>query len=388
MGYTYIINKNPTGSDFRELCKRIPELYPDYERTGGKKYADGAENVRWKKGGLQITVELEADPAVLTVNSDAALPELEREYRINDKKRKVHSQREQFYSFFHKLTENSVRVKFLGIPLTIFVVYSLLMLAACALWEDFSAIFAIPLVPLALLGVLYVILGWVWLIPAGIAIHSAARLKSPLIVKLFISLLPALSVAYSCKYFDLTYYSDEIFGLLPILPLSLPLLYIAALPYLAVDEIACRRLEKITGKRPKAKTSVICWILSFIAAAGVLAGTAEFERNFGSTEQNHAAYNAQYSADSRYEDAQRELIFDRFGSDIYAVAAYSFTENCTDWRECPDKSLEASWRRLFLSGAASYDITIYDSELTMEIYGVDVTITAVPEKEGKFESKR
>ena len=46
MSYTYVIIKNPTGEDFKNLCSRIDKLCPDCERQGGSVMAKV-----WRGGG-------------------------------------------------------------------------------------------------------------------------------------------------------------------------------------------------------------------------------------------------------------------------------------------------------------------------------------------------
>lgn len=271
MTYTYFISKNPTREDFKALCKRIDELYPEYEQRDGKKYADGAENARWEKGELAITAELEAAPAVLTVTSDEALPELEREYRLKDKERRMHGRREQQF-FYDLFFSSGARVKFLLIPGIIYAVYAFLGITMSGHISVGEAILGLVLAIPRTLFDLGMIFGWLLLIPAGAAVIWAARFKNPVIIKLLMAVLPVLSTVYACIFEHLGYYADFILWSLVIFPfISLPVLYIAALPYLAIDEIACRRLLKLTGERPSAKMSVICWALSFGVSAAVLA---------------------------------------------------------------------------------------------------------------------
>ncbi len=267
MTYTYIISKNPTQEDFKALCKRIGELYPEYEKRDGKKYADGAENVRWEKGELAITAELEASPSVLTVISDSVLPVLEKECRLKDRR-----ERGFFYNAFLR---SGARVKFLLIPAIIYTGWVLFLSLLCftdlsyfSIGERVMAI-VLPVPAMLYLGRIF---GWIWLIPAGAAVIWAARFKNPVIIKLVTAVLPVVSTVHACIFFDLGDYADSIFWTLFILPVSLPVLYMAALPYLAVDEIACRRLLQLTDERPSKTMSVICWVLSFAASAAVLWG--------------------------------------------------------------------------------------------------------------------
>ncbi|MDE6594334.1 MAG: hypothetical protein K2K57_14880 [Oscillospiraceae bacterium] len=279
MTYTYVIGKNPTAEDFKALCKRIGELYPEYEKRGGKKYADGAENARWEKVGFAITAELTAAPAVLTVTSDEELSELESEYRLKD--RRVYERREQQF-FYDTFLSSGARVKFLLIPGIFYVGWAAYALITCiadgfSIGDTMFFSFLLPVLGMGFLGMLF---GWLLLIPAGFAVNRAARLKNPVIVKLLTAVLPVLSTVHACIFFDLGDYAIYIFGALLILPFSLPVLYMAALPYLAIDEIACRSLLKLTGKRPSKAVSVICWVLSFGASAAVLASFYIAERRF------------------------------------------------------------------------------------------------------------
>ncbi len=269
MTYTYVIGKDPTNEDFKALCKRIGELYPGYEKKDGKKYADGAENARWEKGELVITAELEASPAVLTVTSDEELPELEREYRLKEKERRKHERRERrlFYSTF---MGSSARVKFLFIPVIILIWFAVYLITVFGDWYSDPTAFLIDyfFTVVEIESNFWTFLGWVWLIPAGAAVIWAASFKNPVVTKLLTAALPVLGVIYGCIRFGLRV-AEIFFGALYIGYLSLPVLYMAALPYLVIDEIACRRLLKLTGNRPSKKVSIICWVLSYAVSSAV-----------------------------------------------------------------------------------------------------------------------
>ncbi|MDE7295373.1 MAG: hypothetical protein K2N72_13195 [Oscillospiraceae bacterium] len=271
MTYTYVIVKDPTNEDFKALCKRIGELYPGYEQKGGKKYADGAENARWEKGEFAITAELEATPAVLTVTSDEELPELEREYRLKEKERRKHERRERRL-FYNTFMGSSARVKFLLIPGIIFVWFAVNLITVFGDWYSDPTDFVIDyfFTVVGIVSNFWTFLGWLWLLPAGAAVIWAARFKNPVIIKLLTAALPVLSVVYGCMRFGMRV-AEIFFGSLFIGYASLPVMYMAVLPYLVIDEIACRRLLKLTGERPSKTMSVICWVLSFAASAAVLA---------------------------------------------------------------------------------------------------------------------
>lgn len=381
MSYTYVINKNPTGEDLKTLCKRIDELCPGYERAGGRKYADGAENVRWEKGQLAITAELEAAPAVLTVCSDEALPALEREYRLlgrEQKKRNVKDTlryggwglRDLFFGTF-------ARVKFIFLPCLFGGIVLVLFLLSGGFPEILYTAVWVVMGALTLLAGFAVMLGWVWLIPAGAAAVLVAEKKSSVGVKLIVTALPVISIAYGCRWYGVHEYLDYIYtdplSLLMILVTGSPVIYLAALPYMIIDEVACRRLMTVTGARPRARVGVLCWAVSFLLSLALMAAAnyPEFvDREYFTSER----YYARMEAERRYDEARRELIYMRYSDDISDIARYAAENNYYNWTECPDRSVEEQWRRVFLEAGADYRVTEREGCIVIAFPGVEYSV--------------
>lgn len=360
MSYTYVINNDPTGEDLKTLCKRIDELCPGYERAGGRKYADGGENVRWEKGELVITAEW-VPSGVMTVRTDEALPALEREYSPKKIAQKDHDIRDAF-SYIGRVTGDLLsgtpaRVKFIFLPCLVI----LLLLVPAVLESDPGAVPA----AVYLLGELGSMLGLVWLIPAGAAAVFMAEQKSSFGVKAVTAAMPVICTAYGCRWYELHDHIDDLRFYLLLAAAILPV----ALPFLMIDEIACIRLKRVTGSRPGARTGAVCWIISIVLSAGVM-GLEYHLMNWDRDYFTSDIYYALTAAYERYDEAQGELIYMRYGNDISDIVRYAAENNYYNWTECPDRSLEGQWRRVFSEAGADCEVEVCEGGAVFKFPGI------------------
>lgn len=358
MSYTYSIGENTTAEDFKELCRRIDELCPGYERADGEGNGDGAEKVRWEKGRFVITAEWETSSGAVTVCSGERLPAFEKE-RFWEK-----------FDLENVFSQASGRVKF-GFLLLFFIIYTAVL--AVLFWGNEYVIWTLPAIVMVM-AYCAVTFGWAWVIPGGLAAAFMADRKSSFGVRFIMVFLPVMGVAYGCRWFGFnSVVTDavEMSGSLEILFLP-PLVYFASLPYLITDEAACRRLARSSGRRPRGRQGVCCIAVSLLLSAGVMGLAHMTDRD-----------SDRYLYDLKAELALREreayygyctelcsLIDQRYGGDLKAIAGYSIENNCGSWRECPDESMVRQWQGIFAGGVSDYEIRQGSGYITMKVMGI------------------
>ncbi|MCM1523178.1 MAG: hypothetical protein NC120_01860 [Ruminococcus sp.] len=385
MSIIYKLDLQPTEDAFKELVKKIAELYPEYAEGEKKTYADGSGYAKFQKGEYVITAERDLENKILSVTCDEELTELAELYRLK-KKDIAHQDAQAFFKSlsmgaWHFFFGTSRRIKFIFVPAVILLPVFVYILT------NYGGVYLIVL--LEMVGGVFlaaaIALGWIWLIPGGIisAGIASVKTKTPFACKAAAMSLPVISAAYfvshAAEYLpELADDFSEAVFYIPMLLLYDPLyisillliIYILALPYMIIDEIAGSVHKNNGGGRYKVWQSAIGWVYSAAAAAALTAGCAYLA---GSADIS--SDEALRNADRTLETAKYELIETKYHDDMQAVAEYALERSCFDWQECPDERLEEQWRKLFEENSCRIGIGYSEqSSVRFTLDGVTVTV--------------
>lgn len=342
------------------LCAKITELYPNIKLDEIKKYGDSSEMARLSDGENRITAELDTASGRVTLASDIPLNELYEHYFAMEKEADDGGNAELSR---HRAAERMRRLpkRLLGLfKKRVFIKYAVIpiaLIAACSLLYVDSFFYALLSAVGIFLG-LGAFLGWIWWLPVIPAALLSAYGKSRFVTKaVTMSLLPMGAAYFSAVQFRTGEFYWEEFRIillgLGIFSLgSLLTIYILLMPIMAIDDICQHRRKVIHGKSCSFWRSAAGWAYAAVGSAAILLLSFAVGNYADSAESQ--AVKMLYDAEAVCYSTVWEKYDTFYGDDMQAIAKYAVRHRCTDWSECPDESLEASWTRLTEAGVYPY----------------------------------
>lgn len=342
------------------LCAKITELYPNIKLDEIKKYGDSSEMARLSDGENRITAELDTASGRVTLASDIPLNELYEHYYAleieSDDGGNAELSRHRAAERFRRLPS-----RFLGLfkkPAFIkYAVIPIALIAACSLLYVDPFFYALLSAVGIFLG-LGAFLGWIWWLPVIPAALLSAYGKSGFVTKaITMSLLPMGAAYFSAVQFRTgAFYWEEFRIILLGLGIfsfgSLLTIYILLMPIMAIDDICQHRRKVIHGKGCSIGHSAAGWAYAVVGSAAIMLISFAVVNYADSAEVQVGQM--LYDAEAVCYSTVREKYDTFYGDDMQAVAEYAVRYGCTDWAECPDESLEASWTRLTEAGVYPY----------------------------------
>lgn len=342
------------------LCAKITELYPNIKLDEIKKYGDSSEMARLSDGEKRITAELDTASGRVTLASDIPLKELYEHYYAleieSDDGGNAELSRHRAAERFRRLPS-----RFLGLfkkPAFIkYAVIPIALIAACSLLYVDPFFYALLSAVGIFLG-LGAFLGWIWWLPVIPAALLSAYGKSGFVTKaITMSLLPMGAAYFSAVQFRTgAFYWEEFRIILLGLGIfsfgSLLTIYILLMPIMAIDDICQHRRKVIHGKSCSFWRSAAGWAYAVVGSAAIMLISFAVGNYADSAEVQVGQM--LYDAEAVCYSTVREKYDTFYGDDMQAVAEYAVRYGCTDWAECPDESLEASWTRLTEAGVYPY----------------------------------
>ncbi len=342
------------------LCAKITELYPNIKLDEIKKYGDSSEMARLSDGENRITAELDTASGRVTLASDIPLNELYEHYYAleieSDDGGNAELSRHRAAERFRRLPS-----RFLGLfkkPAFIkYAVIPIALIAACSLLYVDPFFYALLSAVGIFLG-LGAFLGWIWWLPVIPAALLSAYGKSGFVTKaITMSLLPMGAAYFSAVQFRTgAFYWEEFRIILLGLGIfsfgSLLTIYILLMPIMAIDDICQHRRKVIHGKSCSFWRSAAGWAYAVVGSAAIMLISFAVGNYADSAEVQVGQM--LYDAEAVCYSTVREKYDTFYGDDMQAVAGYAVRYGCTDWAECPDESLEASWTRLTEAGVYPY----------------------------------
>lgn len=342
------------------LCAKIAELYPNIKLDEIKKYGDSSEMARLSDGEKRITAELDTASGRVTLASDIPLKELYEHYYAleieSDDGGNAELSRHRAAERFRRLPS-----RFLGLfkkPAFIkYAVIPIALIAACSLLYVDPFFYALLSAVGIFLG-LGAFLGWIWWLPVIPAALLSAYGKSGFVTKaITMSLLPMGAAYFSAVQFRTgAFYWEEFRIILLGLGIfsfgSLLTIYILLMPIMAIDDICQHRRKVIHGKGCSFWRSAAGWAYAVVGSAAIMLISFAVGNYADSAEVQVGQM--LYDAETVCYSTVREKYDTFYGDDMQAVAEYAVRYGCTDWTECPDESLEASWTRLIEAGVYPY----------------------------------
>lgn len=342
------------------LCAKITELYPNIKLDEIKKYGDSSEMARLSDGENRITAELDTASGRVTLASDIPLKELYEHYYAleieSDDGGNAELSRHRAAERFRRLPS-----RLLGLfkkPAFIkYAVIPIALIAACSLLYVDPFFYALLSAVGIFLG-LGAFLGWIWWLPVIPAALLSAYGKSGFVTKaVTMSLLP-MGAAYlgALQFRTGTTAVEE--SLITLLEMgifsfgSLLTIYILLMPIMAIDDICQHRRKVIHGKGCSFWRSAAGWAYAVVGSAAIMLISFAVGNYADSAEVQVGQM--LYDAEAVCYATVREKYDTLCGDDMQAVAEYAVRYGCTDWAECPDESLEASWTRLIEAGVYPY----------------------------------
>lgn len=342
------------------LCAKITELYPNIKLDEIKKYGDSSEMARFSDGEKRITAELDTASGRVTLASDIPLKELYEHYYAleieSDDGGNAELSRHRAAERFRRLPS-----RLLGLfkkPAFIkYAVIPIALIAACSLLYVDPFFYALLSAVGIFLG-LGAFLGWIWWLPVIPAALLSAYGKSGFVTKaITMSLLPMGAAYFSAVQFRTgAFYWEEFRIILLGLGIfsfgSLLTIYILLMPIMAIDDICQHRRKVIHGKGCSFWRSAAGWAYAVVVSAAIMLISFAVGNYADSAEVQVGQM--LYDAEAVCYSTVREKYDTFYGDDMQAVAEYAVRYGCTDWAECPDESLEASWTRLIEAGVYPY----------------------------------
>lgn len=342
------------------LCAKITELYPNIKLDEIKKYGDSSEMARLSDGEKRITAELDTASGRVTLASDIPLKELYEHYYAleieSDDGGNAELSRHRAAERFRRLPS-----RFLGLfkkPAFIkYAVIPIALIAACSLLYVDPFFYALLSAVGIFLG-LGAFWGWIWWLPVIPAALLSAYGKSGFVTKaITMSLLPMGAAYFSAVQFRTgAFYWEEFRIILLGLGIfsfgSLLTIYILLMPIMAIDDICQHRRKVIHGKGCSFWHSAAGWAYAVVGSAAIMLISFAVGNYADSAEVQVGQM--LYDAEAVCYSTVREKYDTFYGDDMQAVAEYAVRYGCTDWAECPDESLEASWTRLTEAGVYPY----------------------------------
>lgn len=342
------------------LCAKIAELYPNIKLDEIKKYGDSSEMARLSDGEKRITAELDTASGRVTLASDIPLKELYEHYYAleieSDDGGNAELSRHRAAERFRRLPS-----RLLGLfkkPAFIkYAVIPIALIAACSLLYVDPFFYALLSAVGIFLG-LGAFLGWIWWLPVIPAALLSAYGKSGFVTKaITMSLLPMGAAYFSAVQFRTgAFYWEEFRIILLGLGIfsfgSLLTIYILLMPIMAIDDICQHRRKVIHGKGCSIGHSAAGWAYAVVGSAAIMLISFAVGNYADSAEVQVGQM--LYDAEAVCYATVREKYDTFYGDDMQAVAEYAVRYGCTDWAECPDESLEASWTRLTEAGVYPY----------------------------------
>lgn len=342
------------------LCAKIAELYPNIKLDEIKKYGDSSEMARLSDGENRITAELDTASGRVTLASDIPLKELYEHYYAleieSDDGGNAELSRHRAAERFRRLPS-----RFLGLfkkPAFIkYAVIPIALIAACSLLYVDPFFYALLSAVGIFLG-LGAFWGWIWWLPVIPAALLSAYGKSGFVTKaITMSLLPMGAAYFSAVQFRTgAFYWEEFRIILLGLGIfsfgSLLTIYILLMPIMAIDDICQHRRKVIHGKGCSFWRSAAGWAYAVVGSAAIMLISFAVGNYADSAEVQVGQM--LYDAETVCYSTVREKYDTFYGDDMQAIAEYAVRYGCTDWTECPDESLEASWTRLTEAGVYPY----------------------------------
>lgn len=374
------------------LCSKITELYPNIKLDEIKKYGDSSEMARLSDGENHITAELDTASGRVTLASDIPLNELYEHYYAMEKETddggSAELSRQRAAERFRRLPSRLLGL-FKKRAFIKYAVIPIALIAACSLLYVDSFVFALLSAVGIFLG-LGAFLGWIWLLPAIPAALLSAYGKSGFVTKVItMSLLPMGAAYFSAVQFRTgTFYWEEFRIILLGLGIfsfgSLLTIYILLMPIMAIDDICQHRRKVIHGKGCSIGHSAAGWAYAVVGSAAIMLLSFAVGNYADATESR--AEKMLYDAEAVCYSTVWEKYNTFYGDDMKAVAEYAVRHGCTDWAECPDESLEASWTRLTEAGVYPYvEIKGSSVKFTVKEYRtIYIETDAMPRKEDVY----
>lgn len=352
MNYTYDVNIIPDKKGLDEFCNEFMEIYPEYEITEKKEYSGSSYIVHFSDGENTVTAELDIEEYSCTLTAPVRLTRIHGLIRQKKKAAAGNRLKAFLYSVSDRNSRGGFHLKYIYIPLVMLVVYFIFF----GLSFDYILLWVL-LVPQCIISFIEESWGWVWLVPIIPAAILAPHSKSTFAAKAITMSVPVLGAALFCacafkqgvgvlKY-TIRSYIDFIFY-------TLPLFYIALIPYMAVDDLCEYRLEKITGLRYTVKENLLGSVYAVLGSVALLVVCnavdisidEQYTENLSRIE---AAYND-------YDLARDKLVSVKYiepnRSNFISVAEYVLEHDYTDWSLCPDEELEDEWEAIFSEGVS------------------------------------
>ncbi|MGN0695466.1 MAG: hypothetical protein ACI4J5_01730 [Oscillospiraceae bacterium] len=349
MQYSYKLTIPPAHEAVRELTENITTLYPGFSKTESKDYGDNAVLTKFSDGKAMIVAETDFKEQTCIISSDIPLKELiklyvQEEKAVRSVDRADRMNKKWFFSVLD-LLKSLKAVKYIWVPAGIVIIY---ITANIITSGSFYIDIGIYLAGALLIAFL---LGWIWLLPAIPVTMLTSYSKSGFVSKAVTMSLPLMSAAYLTANFlipELTKVSlSDIYGLMmygfyfPVFIIgSAPLIYLAALPYMIIDDLCISFRKELHGKKPSGLHTFYGWLYAVLGSiAVVIIGTSVID--------SREPITPNVDLNIMYNEALTDKYAVLYGNDMLDIAEYALSHNVTDWEECPDESLESSCQHVF-----------------------------------------
>lgn len=385
MKYSLITDTRASSESFSTLKKAITELYPDFSFEKTTRAEGESETAIYARGDERICAEMNYENREVRVSSDIPLPELAEFFKLSQKAAK----KEYMRGRVKLLRFQSPRFwKYVIIPAVLLFASAIIYIIAS--FPYYSGALFMPLVMSAVLVRIFApLLGWIWFIPVLPAAIAAARFKKGKLYKLIVAAMPLLSAIRLCiAYPDIC---AAIYERIPYIPevllyaitdfvivIVFLAMYVLALPYMIMDDIAGAVCEDSGGKRPRKLFSALCWTVSVIVsiAAVFISGHFAVIEN----EKEEAEYMTVLAEKRENLSREYDRIYEEYGADMTVVAEYSAEHRYYNWYNCPEPAMESVWERLFLSENASGSLAFGREEGYVQIsFGSSFTYYIYPD---------
>lgn len=374
MKYSLIIDTHASSESFNTLKKAITELYPDFSfektiRTDGE-----SETAIYAGGDKRICAEINYENREVRVSSDIPIPELAEFFKLSKKAaaKEYTRDRVKLHPF-----QNPRFWKYVIIPAVLLLASTIICIIASFPYFGFDMLVLPILLSAVSMGISAPVLGWIWFIPVLPAAIAAACFKKGKLYKFIAAAMPLLGAIRLCiAYPDIC---AEVYESIPYIPEALLysvlsdfeivivflIMYVLALPYMIIDDIAGAVCEYSGGNRPRKLFSAMCWTVSVIVSTAAVC----ISGHFVSIENNREEAERMTVLAEEREEHSREYdrIYEEYSADMTAIAEYSSEHRYYDWYNCPDPAMEPVWERLFLSGNADSSLVFREEEGCIQI---------------------
>lgn len=376
MHYSYKLMILPTHEAAKELCGYITKLYPGFSKTESKDYGDNSVLTKFSDGKALIIAETDFKEQTCIISSDIPLDELadlytQQEKAVRSADRTERMNKKHFFPVL-ELLKSLKGVKYVWVPAGIVIIY---IIANIIISGSFYIDIGIYPAGALLIGFL---LGWIWLLPAIPVTMLTSYSKSGFVSKAVTMSLPLMSAAYLTAFFLIPELTKASLAHIYVFMLyafyepiyiigSSPLIYLAVLPYMIIDDLCTFLRKELHGKKPSGLHTFFGWMYAVLGSIGIVViGTSVID--------SREPITPNVDLNIMYNEALTDKYAKLYGNDMLNIAEYAMSHNISDWEECPDESLEYSWQHVF-SG---------DIDSGLEISQIDQTVRFSCGKDGDF----